>query len=69
MKGGTYARAIEVGFTEDQAGFFSHFGIDLKQEALDRVKEEIEASRKKHRIRNVFVNLLRSIADNLEKKI
>lgn len=69
MKGGTYARALEAGFTEDQATFFSHFGIDTKNEALERVKQEIELSRRKHKVRNVFVNLFRSIADNLEKKI
>ena len=42
MKGGTFARAIEVGFTEEQATFFSHFSIDLKNETVQDVREELD---------------------------
>lgn len=34
MKGGTYAEAVQVGFTPEQGGFFARFAIETRSEIL-----------------------------------
>lgn len=41
MMGGTYKKALEVGFTEQQATFMAHLSMDTKQEAIDAFEEII----------------------------
>ena len=41
MKGGTYARALNKGFTQEQAGFLGLFGAEIKDEASERVHREL----------------------------
>lgn len=40
MDGGTYARALKVGFPEKQAAFFAHLGMETKQEAVDYMEQK-----------------------------
>lgn len=40
MKGGTHKRALEAGFTEQQAVFLSILATDTRQEALDQIELE-----------------------------
>jgi hypothetical protein len=37
MRGGTYARALEAGFTPEQAAFFAHLSIDTFNEAVQEI--------------------------------
>lgn len=46
MKGGTYARALEVGFDEKQAAFFAHLAMDTRNEIMCEVNEREEGHRK-----------------------
>jgi hypothetical protein len=45
MKGGTYAEALKVGFTEQQAGFFGRMNGEIVDEAVDVVRYKDEMSR------------------------
>jgi hypothetical protein len=42
MTGGTYACALEVGFNEKQAAFFSHLAMDTRNEIVCQIVEELE---------------------------
>lgn len=41
MNGGTYAEALKVNFTEEQAGFLGRLGSETRDEALELLQEEI----------------------------
>ncbi len=41
MRGGTYAEALKAGFTPEEAGFLGRMGGETKDEAVERVFEEI----------------------------
>ena len=41
MIGGAYKKALEVGFTEQQAAYMEHLSSDTKQQALDKFEEFI----------------------------
>lgn len=63
MKGGTYAEALKVGFTEEQAGFISRMGMETKNEAVDMVFSEIKHRKKKSKW---IATKLRQLADKLD---
>jgi hypothetical protein len=63
MEGGTYARALQVKFTEDQATFFSHFSIDLKNETVQRVRSEMEILLEERKLKNRLAKRLKRWVD------
>lgn len=57
MKGGTFAEALKVAFTEEQAVFLSRLGAETREEALEDFRQEHAApnpSRKKRLLRALF---------------
>lgn len=48
MEGGTYAEAIKVGFTPEQAGLFSRACCEIKNECWDYVLQE-QRKQKRHK--------------------
>lgn len=57
MNGGTYACALKVGFTSEQATMLSRLGAETRQEAIEDFREENKApnpSRKKRLARAFF---------------
>jgi len=68
MQGGTYARALDAGFTDKQATFFSHFGIDLKNETADRLKQELDEFVGAKTVRNFIARTLIKAGHKLAKE-
>jgi len=70
MKEGTYAEAVKVGFTPEQAGFFARFGMDTKDEAVDEAVEivfkKLEELEVVDTLGSKLSKFLRSVADKID---
>ncbi len=54
MKGGTYSEAVKSGFTGEQAGFLARFGVEIKDEAVERMKEDKKGAKYMIPFKNFF---------------
>lgn len=53
MNGGTYAEALKVGFTEDQAGFLARMSCETRNEALESFRSEAIKQRQERESRKI----------------
>ena len=63
MEGGTYARALSVGFNEEQSGFLARFGAEIKDEAVERVQRDAKLKAEEA---PWLARVLRALADKID---
>ena len=69
MQGGTYARALEAGFTDKQATFFSHFSIDLSNETNNMVLNSLKSTHRSLLWRGKLAKLIHKLGDKVNATI